>query len=82
MDHKSKRITGKLLFVQDPKKRSPQPFRYMGAGIEIIAPAVLFMVVGHRIDRWLDSEPLAIALGAVVGLVLGLFMFLRTVIRE
>ncbi|MDH3626544.1 MAG: AtpZ/AtpI family protein [Acidobacteriota bacterium] len=56
--------------------------RFVGAGIEMILPAVLFMYVGHRIDRWLDSEPLGIVLGALMGLVLGFVMFLRTVTRK
>ena len=53
------------------------PFRYLGAGIEIIAPAVLFMWGGHRLDRWLDSEPLGVALGALIGIIVGLYLFLR-----
>lgn len=60
--------------------RRPSPFAYMGLGIELVAPILLGVFVGRWLDgRW-NTEPWLLIVGAVLGLVLGFYSFLRSVL--
>ena len=60
--------------------RRPSPFAYMGLGIELVAPILLGVFVGRWLDgRW-GTKPWLLVVGSVLGLVLGFYSFLRSVL--
>ena len=60
--------------------RRPSPLAYMGLGIELVAPILLGVFVGRWLDgRW-GTKPWLLVVGAVLGLVLGFYSFLRSVL--
>jgi len=60
--------------------RRPSPLAYMGLGIELVAPILLGVFVGRWLDgRW-GTKPWLLIVGSVLGLVLGFYSFLRSVL--
>ena len=60
--------------------RRPSPLAYMGLGIELVAPILLGVFVGRWLDgRW-GTKPWLLVVGSVLGLVLGFYSFLRSVL--
>jgi len=52
----------------------------MGLGIELVAPILLGVFVGRWLDgRW-GTEPWLLVAGSVLGLVVGFYSFLRSVL--
>ncbi len=65
-----------------PQKDPPQPAlkgaQFIGLGFEMVAPIVLLMYVGYRLDMWLDSKPWMFLVGALLGIAVGFYgMFKR-----
>lgn len=56
------------------------PRAFVGLGFEIAVPVVLFMYLGYKLDGWLDSEPWCLALGAMLGVAVGTYSFMRRVL--
>ena len=48
--------------------RSRSPLAYVGLGLEIAIPMVLFLLLGHKLDGWLETRPWLTVLGAFVGM--------------
>lgn len=65
---------------QDGGKRFPRPMAYFGLGFEITVPVVLLMYVGYKLDGWLGSDPWLMSLGALLGIAVGFYTFVRRVI--
>lgn len=63
-------------------RRSPRPFAYLGLGIEMAAPIVLFIWAGYRVDRWLESDPWFLLGGSLLGIVVSLWSLFRVVLRN
>jgi F0F1-type ATP synthase assembly protein I len=52
----------------------------MGLGVELVAPILLGVFVGRWLDgRW-GTEPWLLVAGSVLGLVVGFYTFLRSVL--
>jgi len=64
----------------DGDQRPPSPFAYLGLGIEMAAPVVLFMFAGYLLDGWIDSQPLFTLGGALVGIAVGFYNLFRRVL--
>ena len=65
-----------------PEKGSTGPAlkgtQFIGLGFEMVAPIVLLMYVGYRLDAWLGSKPWLFLLGALLGIAVGFYgMFKR-----
>jgi hypothetical protein len=56
------------------------PRGYAGMGVEIALPIVLFMYLGYRMDAWLGSDPWLLSLGALLGVAVGFYGFIRRVL--
>lgn len=56
------------------------PRAYAGMGVEIALPIVLFMYLGYRLDAWLGSDPWLLSLGALLGVAVGSYGFIRRVL--
>jgi len=54
------------------------PLSYLGIGFEMVVPVVLFMWAGHELDDWRGHEqPWFMLGGAVLGITVGFYSFLR-----
>jgi F0F1-type ATP synthase assembly protein I len=51
--------------------------RLAGVGIELAAAVGGFALVGHLIDRWRGSHPKGLLIGAVLGLIGGLYNLIK-----
>jgi ATP synthase protein I len=56
--------------------------RYSQIGYTLVASVFLGIGAGYLVDKWLDTDPLFFVLGAVLGIVAGLYHFLVTVLRK
>ena len=65
------------------KKRSVEDetlagwYRMAGVGIEFVVAVGLFAAVGYLVDRWLNTGPWGIIVGAFVGFAVGLRAMIR-----
>jgi F0F1-type ATP synthase assembly protein I len=64
---------------QDFSKRPPMALA--GLGFELLAAIVGFAFVGYWIDRHYETEPWGLVIGAVLGIVGGLYNFIHAAIR-
>lgn len=60
----------------------PSPLRFVGIGAELIAPVLVAMYLGHRLDLWLETDPWFLIGGAVLGIVTGFVKFFRSVLPK
>lgn len=71
------------------QKSSPKPLTevyreiapYLNISSFFLAAIVLFAWIGYRLDKLWDSEPWGLVIGAVIGIVVGFYNFVRTVTR-
>jgi F0F1-type ATP synthase assembly protein I len=56
--------------------------RYTNLGWTLVATVVLGILGGRWLDKQWDTEPLMFILGAVLGIAVGLYYFLVTVLRK
>jgi F0F1-type ATP synthase assembly protein I len=54
---------------------------YLGLGMELALPLVLFLYLGHRLDLWLDTEPWLMVAGALLGIVVGFWSVYRSLLK-
>lgn len=55
--------------------------RFAGMGVEFAAGIVVFVLVGYWIDSKLDSAPIGVVTGALLGCVGGMYNLIRNAIR-
>ena len=60
---------------------TPGLARYGGMGLELGAAIVGLTLVGYWIDRQFDSHPRGLLVGAVLGVVGGMYNFIREALR-
>jgi len=53
---------------------------FFGLGFEITVPIVLLMYLGYKLDGWWGTEPWLLSLGALLGIAVGIYTFIRRVI--
>ena len=53
--------------------------RYAGLGTQLALTMALFGWGGYELDRWLDSSPLLLILGCLLGMALGMYAVIRDV---
>ena len=51
-----------------PGESGRSPLAYIGLGLEIAIPMVLFLLLGFKLDGWLETGPWLTLLGAFVGM--------------
>lgn len=55
---------------------------YMNLGIQLIIPIILGVFGGKWLDEEYDTKPLWIVTLSVLGIIIGLYSFIKTVIKE
>jgi F0F1-type ATP synthase assembly protein I len=49
----------------------------MGLGFELVAPILLGVWAGYRLDSWWGTKPWSMVVGALLGMAVGFYTFLR-----
>ncbi len=76
--------SGALTMPEGPKSRSSLA-RLSGIGVELVAAVGGFTLAGYFWDRYFDTEPWGVLIGAILGLVGGMYNVIRqslTAVRE
>jgi F0F1-type ATP synthase assembly protein I len=55
----------------------PSWLRFSGVGIEFVAAIAGFALVGYWVDRHWDTKPWGLVIGAVLGLIGGMYNLIR-----
>lgn len=63
----------------DRGQEDRSPWAYAGMGFEIAAPVLAGAFIGYRLDVWLDASPWFLALGLLLGILVGFVGFFRRV---
>lgn len=61
------------------KQPNQSPMRFATAGFELIGGMLVFMWFGYLFDNWQNTEPWGLVVGAIVGIVGGLYKLIREV---
>ena len=64
-----------------PKPTTPNPWRFMGLGLELVGAVVVLTLLGVWADRRWDTGPWFAVGGALVAIVGGLYNLIRTAMR-
>ena len=57
-------------------------YRMAGVGIEFVVAIGLFAFIGYLVDRWLDSSPWGLIVGAGLGFAVGLRAMIRVAMKS
>lgn len=63
------------------QSNGPTAWRYMGMGLELAGAVGVMTLIGYGVDHWLDSEPVGLVVGASIGVVGGMYNFIREALR-
>jgi F0F1-type ATP synthase assembly protein I len=63
------------------KRRPMASARYAGMGVELAGAIIGLTLLGYWIDRHYATEPAGVIIGAAVGIVGGLYNFIRQALR-
>ena len=62
-------------------KRFPDWVRHSGVGLELAGAVAGFSLIGYWIDRHYDTSPWGLLVGVVLGMVGGLYNFVREALQ-
>ena len=57
-------------------------WRLAGLGATLASEIVAGLLIGWVLDKWLDTAPVCMVIGTVVGVLVGMTSFLRIALRE
>jgi F0F1-type ATP synthase assembly protein I len=60
-----------------PRSVGPSPLRFVGVGVELVAPLVIGVFGGRWLDRRFGTEPWLLLVLAVLGAVAGMINLIR-----
>lgn len=63
--------------MADEEKKWPQWMRLSGIGFELVGAVAGFTLVGYWVDRHFGSAPWGVLIGAILGLVGGMYNLIR-----
>ncbi len=55
--------------------------QYSTLGFEFVSAVILFLVIGYFADKYFDTKPIGILIGAIVGVGMGLYSFIRNAMK-
>ncbi len=67
--------------MASPGRNRPEWIRYSGVGVELASAVAGFAAVGCWIDRSYDSPPWGVVVGAVLGMIGGMYNLIRTSLK-
>jgi F0F1-type ATP synthase assembly protein I len=56
------------------------PWSFVGMGVEIAVPVVLFTFLGYKADGWLGTEPWLVVVGALLGIAVSFYTLFKRVL--
>lgn len=56
-------------------------WRYTGVGFELIGSLAVFALIGYAIDRHWHTGPMGMVIGALVGIVVGLYLVIKEALK-
>jgi len=69
--------------VPDPRRgevtTAANPWSFVGLGLEIAVPVVLFTFLGYKADGWLGTEPWLLVVGALLGMAVSFYTLFKRV---
>lgn len=68
--------------AEPPGDKRPSPVRYAGFGIQLAGSIILFMLLGHWLDRKLGTGGVLAIIGALLGFGAALYSMLRQLARD
>ena len=63
---------------KDPSSET-SPWAYASLGMQIVVTVLVFIYIGFRIDRHWQTKPWGLVSGAVLGIIVSLYNFLKIV---
>jgi F0F1-type ATP synthase assembly protein I len=66
---------------QKPRSEQPSLMRHAGMGFELTAVVLGFAAIGYWVDRSFETFPRGTAIGAVLGIIGGMYNFLREALQ-
>jgi F0F1-type ATP synthase assembly protein I len=63
---------------KDPSSETSS-WAYASLGMQIVVTVLVFIYIGIRVDRHWQTKPWGFLSGAVVGILVGLYSFIKTV---
>ena len=67
--------------MPDPRRgevtTAANPWSFVGLGLEIAVPVVLFTFLGYKADGWLGTEPWLLVVGALLGMAVSFYTLFR-----
>lgn len=63
------------------RKQEPNPWRYAGVGLELVAVVGVLMGIGYLLDQKFETEPWCMLTGALLGIVGGLYNLVKDALR-
>lgn len=58
------------------------PRALAGLGVELVVPIVVFMYIGYRMDRWLETSPWLFVVGSFLGIAISFYNLFRRVMPD
>ena len=55
--------------------------QYSTLGFEFVSALVIFLLMGYFADKYFDTRPVGILIGAIAGVGLGLYSFIRNAMK-
>lgn len=65
-----------------PPPRPESPWSHVFAGTQLAITVIVFLAIGHAFDRKFGTEPWGTLSGAGVGIIGGLYNFLKDYLRD
>ncbi|MFA5863700.1 MAG: AtpZ/AtpI family protein [Phycisphaerae bacterium] len=62
---------------QNKDKFSGESWKYAGVGFEVSGSVGLFCLIGYFVDRHWGTYPMGILIGAIVGIIVGLYLLIK-----
>ena len=64
---------------REPQEGGRKGLQFVGLGVEMVVPIVLFMYLGFRLDRHYETEPWWFLGGSILGIIVGFYNVFKRV---
>ncbi len=61
---------------------NPDVIRYLGLGTQLAATVAVMVFLGYWLDSKFDSKPILTIIFSILGVIVGMYQFIKTVIKS